>query len=104
MDTGGLGSLLWLLALGALFYFMMRRGDCGGPAGHGEAPGGHAGHAEGAGGQLKDPVCGMEVEAEKAKTSVYGGETYYFCSPACRDRFEAEPTSYAGRTRSGGCC
>lgn len=104
MDTGGLGSLLWLLALGALFYFMMRRGGCGGHARHEEGSSEHKGHGGAAGSRPKDPVCGMEVEAEKAKTSVYGGETYYFCSPACRDRFEAEPTSYAGRTRSGGCC
>jgi YHS domain-containing protein len=110
METGGLGSLFWLLVLGAFFYLMMRRGGCGGhaPGGHeerGESSMGHGRHGgEKAMGGLKDPVCGMAVEAAKAKSSVYGGETYCFCSNDCRERFEAEPASYAGKTRGGGCC
>ncbi len=32
--------------------------------------------------RAKDPVCGMQVDKEKAAaTSVYKGKTYYFCNP-----------------------
>ena len=35
-----------------------------------------------------DPVCGMRIEADDAAaTGERGGQTYYFCSEACRDIF-----------------
>ena len=38
-----------------------------------------------------DPVCLMTVEKDKAHgTSRYKGETYYFCSLMCKDRFDKE--------------
>ncbi len=43
-----------------------------------------------------DPVCGMTVDEQTAAgMSVYQGQPYYFCSPACRRAFEADPTAYA---------
>ena len=40
----------------------------------------------------KDPVCGMQVNKEKAAaTSMYKGETYYFCKPGCKTHFDKEP-------------
>ncbi len=41
----------------------------------------------------KDPVCGMQVDKEKAAaTSVYKGETYYFCNPGvCKAHFDKDP-------------
>ena len=40
----------------------------------------------------KDPVCGMQVNKEKAAaTSVYKGETYYFCKPGCKAHFDKDP-------------
>jgi YHS domain-containing protein len=41
------------------------------------------------------PVCGMPVEitAETPKSS-YDGETYYFCSEACKQSFDREPAKY----------
>lgn len=42
-----------------------------------------------------DPVCGMTVETAKARSSVYGGYVYYFCSQDCRDKFEASPADFA---------
>jgi len=37
-----------------------------------------------------DPICGMTVDESTAKwTSVRGGETFYFCSPSCKAKFEA---------------
>lgn len=35
----------------------------------------------------KDPVCGTFVSAATAVQKSKGGETYYFCSAACRDKF-----------------
>jgi len=35
----------------------------------------------------KDPVCGTFVSAATAMQKSKGGETYYFCSAACRDKF-----------------
>ena len=43
-----------------------------------------------------DPVCGMTIEESAAAGSAtHRGVTYYFCSPACKERFEAEPEKYA---------
>ena len=42
-----------------------------------------------------DPVCGMKVKIEGAKnTTVHEGQTYYFCSPKCLQKFTAEPGRY----------
>ena len=35
----------------------------------------------------KDPVCGTFVSAASAVQKSKGGETYYFCSAECRDKF-----------------
>ncbi len=35
----------------------------------------------------KDPVCGTFVSEATAIQKTKGGETYYFCSAACRDKF-----------------
>jgi hypothetical protein len=35
----------------------------------------------------KDPVCGTFVSAATALQKTKGGETYYFCSAECRDKF-----------------
>ena len=48
----------------------------------------------------KDPVCGMEVDEEKAPAkSQHMGKTYYFCAPACKRAFDEDP---AKRTETGG--
>ena len=42
-----------------------------------------------------DPVCGMAVEVSGARhVASYGGRDYYFCCPACKRKFEAEPEKY----------
>jgi Cu+-exporting ATPase len=44
----------------------------------------------------KDPVCGMQVEASRAAgASTYKEKTYFFCSTACKQAFDAEPAKYA---------
>jgi Cu+-exporting ATPase len=46
--------------------------------------------------KVKDPVCGMTIDAEKAAgTSEFQGESYYFCSPACKEKFDANPAQFA---------
>ena len=43
----------------------------------------------------KDPVCGMEVDEQKATEKVeYKAQTYYFCAPGCRIVFEKDPEKY----------
>lgn len=36
-----------------------------------------------------DPVCGMTVDTETAQSAVINGETFYFCCPHCRAKYEA---------------
>lgn len=39
-----------------------------------------------------DPVCGMEVDPDKAAaSSTYEGNTYYFCAQECKQKFDSEP-------------
>ena len=39
-----------------------------------------------------DPVCGMSVDVETAKhVSEHAGETFYFCSAKCREKFDTRP-------------
>lgn len=43
----------------------------------------------------RDPVCGMMLEAYDAVVRrQYGGKTYHFCSPVCRERFDQDPGRY----------
>lgn len=102
MDTESLKSVLWFLAWGGVFFVMMRYG-CGA-----HMMGGHGGHSHGnhgdaePGGEVKDPVCGMIVDPKSpAAAAVRGGNTYYFCSTTCRDKFEQAPDKYAGAAAQG---
>jgi Cu+-exporting ATPase len=48
-------------------------------------------------GLAKDVICGMEVNEKTARfKSEYKGKTYYFCNGFCKDKFDANPTKYAG--------
>jgi Cu+-exporting ATPase len=44
----------------------------------------------------KDPVCGMDVVPGDAAggSAEHNGETYWFCSPRCREKFVADPARY----------
>lgn len=37
---------------------------------------------------MKDPVCGTHVSPSSAITLAAGGQTHYFCSETCRDRYK----------------
>jgi len=44
---------------------------------------------------VKDPVCNMDVDPANARgPAEYKGQTYYFCSPGCLTRFNADPEKY----------
>jgi Cu+-exporting ATPase len=44
---------------------------------------------------MRDPVCGMMVDPDKAKASLeHAGTTYYFCCPGCAQKFQAHPDEY----------
>jgi len=47
---------------------------------------------------IKDPICGMDIDKEVAKESVeHMGQTFYFCSSVCKEKFEKEPMKYMGK-------
>jgi Cu+-exporting ATPase len=47
-----------------------------------------------------DPVCGMQVDDQKAtEQSQYQGTTYYFCSTECKQKFDQQPQQYAAQAR-----
>jgi Cu+-exporting ATPase len=47
----------------------------------------------------KDPVCGMEVDEQKALKAEKDGKEYFFCSSHCRDKFLTEDEGH--KTKSG---
>jgi YHS domain-containing protein len=97
-------TLLYIAVWAAIIFFMMRFGCGAHVMGHG-----HGGHGSSTNSASKstaarwvppekdtDPVCGMTVATKDAKSAVCDGTVYYFCSSACRDKFESSPTSYLG--------
>lgn len=46
--------------------------------------------------EVTDPVCGMTMEKSAAVTKrEYEGQTYYFCSEECKQKFKSKPESYS---------
>lgn len=44
---------------------------------------------------VTDPVCGMNIdEKQSAGKSDYQGQTFYFCSSSCKQKFDLNPQSY----------
>mgnify|MGYP003383406373 CR=1 FL=1 len=49
-----------------------------------------------------DPVCGMTIDkAKAAATAVHQGNTYMFCSEACKAQFLQDPAKYSGSGPAG---
>ncbi len=45
---------------------------------------------------VKDPVCGMTIPvAGDTRSASWRGQTYFFCSQDCLDKFQREPAKYA---------
>ncbi len=52
---------------------------------------------------MKDPVCGMDVDpGSAARRQEHDGQTYYFCSAHCLEKFRAEPNKYASTAEDRG--
>jgi len=50
----------------------------------------------------KDPVCGKQVDENKAvATSSYQGKKYSFCGQDCKNKFDAQPQQYAQSQNQG---
>jgi xanthine dehydrogenase accessory factor len=46
--------------------------------------------------EAKDPICGMMVDVGAAKyKSEFRGNSFYFCCPGCKQKFDKHPESYA---------
>lgn len=98
MDT-----LLWFALWAGLFFLMMRFGCGAHVMGHGhgqhgaqdsDASGAHDGMRWVAPATEIDPVCHKTVNTDTAKSAVYAGTVYYFCSSEHRELFEAAPERY----------
>ena len=91
-------NVLYFILWAGAFFVMMRFGCGAHVMGHGHHHGSRSGPPEGGTqgrAQSVDPVCGMTVETKSAKTALYEGRAFYFCSAKCRDKFEAAPQTYA---------
>jgi len=53
-----------------------------------------------AGSISKDPVCGMSVSPDSEHHHVHQGETYYFCSVKCLNKFKSAPGQYLNPQQS----
>ena len=57
---------------------------------------------------VKDPVCGMEIDAATAAGETeHNGQTYHFCSSKCKGKFDLNPEQYVGKSdtaKSGKSC
>lgn len=74
-------NIVFLLVLAGLWWLARNQQRLGGGAGY-----------------AIDPVCGMQVQiANAAARSVHDGETFYFCSDRCRQRFDVDPGRYSER-------
>src|SRR5260370_13966126 len=52
---------------------------------------------------VKDPVCGMMVDPQRAAGKAeYAGKSYFFCSPRCKERFEKEPEKFLAAPGTAG--
>ncbi len=53
--------------------------------------------------RVKDPVCGMMIDPQKsAGKVVHAGQSYYFCSKRCAERFEKEPEKFLAAPGASG--
>jgi Cu+-exporting ATPase len=54
----------------------------------------HCHHAERETVTLRDPVCGMVVSPDSQYSHAHKGETHYFCSARCLEKFQAAPEHF----------
>ena len=91
-----LANVLYFLVWAGFIFFMMRYGCGAHVMGHAHHPSGSRSDGSwNAPDKAVDPVCGMTIATQGAKSAIHVGQVYYFCSANCRDKFEAAPASYA---------
>jgi len=96
-------ALIYFVVWGALIFLMLRFGCGAHVMGHGQHGAGDK-NARRPAEKMRwvppetdiDPVCGKTVQTGIAKSSVFEGMVYYFCSRECRERFETASDLYAG--------
>jgi Cu+-exporting ATPase len=50
---------------------------------------------------VKDPVCGMDIEAANAAGhSEHKGTTYHFCGSKCKEKFDQNPEQYVTKAKA----
>ncbi|HYO78040.1 MAG TPA: heavy metal translocating P-type ATPase [Thermoanaerobaculia bacterium] len=50
--------------------------------------------------RVKDPVCGMSIDPQRAAdSSTLDRTTYYFCNQRCKEKFDANPSAYLSETK-----
>ncbi|HLY82251.1 MAG TPA: YHS domain-containing protein, partial [Acidimicrobiales bacterium] len=78
-------NLVFLGVAGVLYWLYRNRDRLGGGAG-----------------LAMDPVCGMQVRtADAPARSSFAGQTVWFCSDRCRERFDADPAHHAAASDGG---
>jgi len=92
-----MASIGYLLFWALLFFLMMRFGCGAHIMGHHHRNHSHGDDGDGlrAPPEARDPVCGRMIATSTAKSSLFDGRVYYFCSEVCRDKFEASPFKFA---------
>jgi YHS domain-containing protein len=83
--------LFWLLVFLGIVWVLRRIGVAA------RRPAAASGQVNGR--MVRDRVCQTFLPEERALRLEKGGETHYFCSPACRDRFLLEQS---GRRAAAG--
>ena len=57
-------------------------------------------HSDPADARVTDPVCGMTIaRTDAAGKSDFNGQTYFFCSQHCMERFQADPSRFVAWRR-----
>lgn len=51
-----------------------------------------------------DPNCGMTVDEATALKAVNDGQTFFFCSDHCRQKFLSKPTTAKPEDKPGNYC
>ncbi len=46
---------------------------------------------------FKDPVCGIDVTAQKSYSAMHQDREFRFCSLSCLEKFRADPEAFVRR-------
>lgn len=86
-------GIVTLLIFAVFFYVMMRYG-CGAHLIHGKQNNHSPKQLKNEKTDSVDPVCGKSVAATQGYAKMYEDVTHRFCSRACLDEFESDPSKY----------